>query len=414
MTPLYGFLFCIVFCISNFLSAKVYDNRFMPLLWHTYSRTCDRPSEMYSDVFIMSGNRSFGKNEEEKGLFEMFGNYDENAMADALVALGKPDPFVTLGLTEFRGQEILWDMDGKIETQGISLQYDQHLWRWFSTGFTCFFMHAFTRNNFSLPAKTISSLKLTEQDQLKLDQARRLMNIEAGLEPATWSRAGFSDLDWYVRMGNIWEYMLKCRRIDAGLKLGVLIPSGLTREVNNPASIPFGGNGFWGMYVAADVEAELKEDWKVGMLLRCSQRFARTKTERLPVAGEQLLYGATSGKVRIDPGFTTVVAPYARLENIREGFGIQAKFTLIAHEFDEWTDKRPVQLPLAQIDREIRKTSWNAEYLSVSAFYDTAKVMKLYDEGPIVYATWDIPVQLICARGVGKTNCLMFGVEFTY
>ena len=83
-----------------------------------------------------------------------------------------------------------------------------------------------------------------------------------------------------------------------------------------------------GVYVAGDVEIELKEDWIVGLYVRFNQRFEKTVQERLPIANEQQLYAATQGAVRIDPGFTSVVAPYAILNGIREGLGIQAQYTL--------------------------------------------------------------------------------------
>ncbi len=414
-------------CTTNVLG-MVYDNRFLPLLRRTFSRTCSlrnspcgpclkQTSGLFGDLFIMTANEAFAKGEDnpEIGLFEVFGDYNLGAMEAAINLLGLPDPLNTPALMRFQGQDVIFRMNGKIASEGFALQYDQHIWRYFSGGFSCFFMHLFSKNDFFLSPKTITDFMITPDEQIRLDQARRFMNQEVGLLAPTFSRAGFSDIDLYLRMGNIWDYLYKLKRIDAGISIGALIPSGLTREILNPASIPFGGDGFWGVYVAGDVEIELKEDWIVGLYVRFNQRFERTKQERLPIANEQQLYAATQGSVRIDPGFTSVVAPYAILSGIRDGLGVQAQYTLIFHENDVWKQvNKPPSLPPATLSQVIKRSRWNAEYFTVNVYYDFSKVRDPYDYPPIFSFKWDIPTKLLIAKRASKTNRVALGLELLY
>ncbi len=424
----------VVSLISVLLFQEVFsmveDNRFFPEYPRNYSRTWDRPSAAFFDGMLMVGNEAFNEEDEEHdiGIFDIFGLYDENRVADALVAIGQPDPFDLFPtLARFRKQNILWIMEGKIQTQGAAFQWDQHIWRNLWMGGSFFFMHLYSRNAFELSRESIALLHISPDDQARLDELRRVMNKQLGLNAAVFNTTGFSDIDFYLRVGNIWDYLYKFRRIDAGLKVGVMFPTGLTRKITNPASIPFGGDGHWGVYTAIDTEFELKEDWKVGMHARVNKRFAKTKLERMPVIGgqqpciegspvvsEQQLYGAVQGFARIDPGFTFIVSPYARLENIREGFGLQIGYTVAHHMKDNWTDERAVKMPPVNLEANRKKSQWTAEFVTVDAFFDCTQILSCHWSVPIVSFKWDVPVKFFAAQGAVKTNRIMLGVELNF
>ena len=252
------------------------------------------------------------------------------------------------------------------------------------------------------------------------------MNVTLGLQPSVFKRTGFSDIDFYFRIGNIWEYLYKFKRVDVGLKVGTMIPSGVVRKIINPASVPFGGDGHWGVYSAVDFEIELKEDWKVGGHARINKRFAKTKEERLPVVGkpvlneheiflsEQQLWGGAQGRADINPGITTIFSPYARLENIREGFGLQAGYTIAHHFEDSWTDKRPVPIPPVFLEENEKRSKWTSEFVTVDAFFDCAQLMLPYGFAPILSFKWDVPVKLFAAKGAAKTNRVSLGIKLNY
>lgn len=409
--------FFVVFCfIVTTMRAMVYDNRFMPLYARNYPRTICRPSAFMVDAFLMTGKDAFGEEDAEPELFEMFGLYDQGNVADAMIKLGFPDPFDVPGLDpdKFLDKKIIWKMDGKLQSQGIAFQWDQYVGNYIWFGATWFFMHLSSRNFFNLTPTTIAQLQISPEEELKLDQVRRTMNQQLGLAAGKWSGYGFSDIDFYLRVGNIWEYPQKFRRIDAGARAGVLIPSGLVRDISNPASIPFGGNGFWGFYVAGDIEFEVKEDWNFGLLLRLNKRFAKTKLERIPIAFERPLFGAATGSLAIDPGVTFIFSPYFRLEGIRDGLGIQGRYTLAVHDHDHYTDKRANPNPPATLVSWIKPSDWSAEYITVDAFYDFAKVKLPFSFAPVLSLRWDIPIRFIVAENAAKTNRLSLGVVFNY
>ncbi|GAI85308.1 unnamed protein product, partial [marine sediment metagenome] len=98
-----------------------------------------------------------------------------------------------------------------------------------------------------------------------LDEIRRQMFDDLSLDAQATDRASVGDVDLYFRVGNAWDYTLKFKRVDAGLRVGVLLPAATRRNLNSPASVPFGGKSHYGVYVAGDVELELKDDIKVGL-----------------------------------------------------------------------------------------------------------------------------------------------------
>ncbi len=401
-----------ILSISSSAFAMVYDNRFFPLYQRMYPRTREKPSNVIGDVFIMVANDAAKDNDESIGIAEVLGLYDQNKLADALVALGKPNPFDGTQFEQFIGRDMPWIMNGKLDAQGIAFAWNQCITENVSIGLSLFAMHVFHRITFQLGQNT---LDLNPDQIADLDKIRRFMQSCIDLEAPKFSRGGFSDMDLYVRFGNIWDYSCKFRRIDAGISIGALVPTGLTRQINNPASVPFGGNGHWGGYVAADLEIELKEDWIFGFLFRMSKRAEKTKGERLTLAGEQPLFGALVGKVAIDPGLTFVFAPYFRIEDIRDGLGMQAKYTIVAHLDDSICDARVCnRMPQAQLGPWNNVTDWNAEYLTLNVFYDFARVRTENCFAPILSFMWDIPLQAFIIEGVSKTHRISLGLLFSF
>jgi len=212
----------------------------------------------------------------------------------------------------------------------------------------------------------------------------------------------------------VWEYTLKFRRIDAGLSLGILMPTGVTQELNNPASVPFGGNGHWGFYVSADALLELREDIKTGVLLRVSKRIANTKVRRMPAAGEPQIFGTVVGPARVNPGSTFIFSPYFALENLRKGLGISVYYTLTSHREDKWTDKRPDQTVPVELNQVNDLSSWGSDYVTLNVFYDFGKEKVQRSVDPIISFRWDIPASLFVTKRVVRTHVVALGIEFAF
>lgn len=401
-----------LFFVVTAVRAMVYDNRYFPLYEHIFPRTELKPSIFYADVFFMTAKDAAKDTDDSIGIPEVWGNYCLNALANGIVALGRPHPFIGTQFAFLIGREIPYFMAGKIQAEGVSFAYHQRLTDNVAFGATWFGMHVFSRINFELNNAT---LDLTQEQVIDLDQLRRSMQESVGLEAPKFSKAGFSDIDMYLSFGNIWHYKHKFRRIDAAVRAGVLIPTGLTRDINNPASLPFGGNGHWGAYVSGVVELELREDWMVGCIGRLSKRFEKSKRVRFPLADEQPLFAVLPAEGLVDSGLTAIVVPYLRIEDIRDGLGIQAKYPIVHHFDDCFSDNRfGPKVPEVQLGALNKFSQWTAEYLALSVFYDFSRVRidKLY--APIFSFTWDIPIQFFLTERSSKTSRISLGIAFGF
>jgi hypothetical protein len=391
---------------SGLLQAMTFDNRFFPLIQYPFITVECRPSHVRGDFFVTTANEAFGPNDiDQIGIPELFGRYDEQLIAQSLVAIGKPNPLPA----PFQNVDLPWNLAGKIQSQGFVFIYRQEIIDPVSVGLNWFFMHVNSRQEFFL-----NKTGFTLDEQQELDDLRRQMERELGLSGPNANQFGMGDFEAYIRVGSWLDYMYKFRRIEAGIRLGALLPAGVVRDINNPASVPFGGNGHYGIFGAIDAEFELKEDWKAGFLLRASKRFARTCVQRMPVNNTPYLFGAVVGPARVNPGATVIFAPYASFENLREGLGARIQYTLIWHGCDDWCDKRINPTVPVVLDQVIKHSSWASDYITLTVFYDFGKVKMHRCFEPAVLFSWDIPASLLVARNCAKTNRISLGLEFNF
>jgi hypothetical protein len=228
------------------------------------------------------------------------------------------------------------------------------------------------------------------------------------------NQVGFGDIIAYLRWSRCWDYVCKFRRIETGLRFGALIPTGQQTELNHPLSVPFGGDGFPGIYGCYDVEFEVKEDWKVGLWFQVNKRFARTQVKRVPICRESPLYGAVKTPVKINPAPTVILYPYISFENLRDGFGARVLYSLIHHGTDTWCLKCPDVAPRTAIDKIEKNTKWSSEHVTLNAFYDMGKVQVCERFDPIIYFAWDIPVSWLACNGATRSNKVTIGLEFNF
>lgn len=389
--------------------AMTFDNRFIPLIDHPFLTVNCKPSHLRADLFITTCGKAFGLSDlDEWGIPELYGMYDERDVALGIAALGLPNPLPS----QFQPFDLPWTMEGKIQTQGILFSYRQGFLEHASVGFEWLFMHSNSRQNFFL--KKDSALHFTKEEILQLDDIRRQMNAIMGLCGPNANQFGMGDMELYLRYGGCWEYLWKFRTVQAGARLGVFLPTGLVMDINSPASIPFGGNGHYGIYGAADAEFELKEDWKVGFLFQVSKRLARTALRRMPVGKEPLIFGAVVGQARVSPGVTVVFSPYASFENLRAGLGVRIQYTLISHEADSWCDMRADKSVTVNLENVQKNSKWASDYITLNVFYDFGKVKTCRGFDPIVTFAWDIPTSMLVARNSAKTQRVSLGIEWAF
>ncbi len=398
--------------IGSFIQATIFDNRFIPFLQRPYIVVPGRPSHATLDAFFATASKAFGIADREIGIPELTGIYNQQSVARTFVALGCPNPLPS----EFQNKKIIWNADGKLQAQGLEFSGRKRLFTEFYAGFYAYFMRVDTTSEFFLNlTESDLSLQLPRGDRLLLDRVRRGMNVMAGLTTGDHaSQVGFGDLDVYFMWQRDWDYKLKFRNIWAQASIGGLLPTGQSMNIDKPTSIPFGGNGFWGVYIQGQAEFELKEDWKAGAFMRLSKRFSRTKRERIPLHCEPQQFSPFVSEVDVNPGPTFVAMGWANFEGIHKGLGMRLLLTIRRH----WEDSWDLQCcpPMCCIDQCAieEETGWGSDYITLNVFYDFGKTKVCRSYEPIIYFAWDIPSNMLETKRTLKTNKIVLGVEFSF
>jgi hypothetical protein len=401
------YLLSLALISSATLYSMTFDNRFLPLYFKPFTRKLNAQSFFRFQPFFMRSERGHG-DFDETNLPNIDGTYDQVEIGKSLIALGRPNPFPS----QLRGiPSIPWRREGHIDAEGIAFFYEQYLGCFFSVGTSFLFAHINSGQEFCLDSNAETG------NRQQLFTVRERMDRELGITPPLFHRTMFGDFDFYLRFGTVTEYLFRVKRIDSGLKLGVIAPTAPDIAINNPASIPLGGEKHWGIYLGLENEVELKEDLIFGVQLRAIKRFARTLTRRMPIACEPTRYGAEVGPLRIDPGWTFVFNPYFSIEGLREGFGLRAQYTLVAHLEDTLTDMRSQarrdSVPV-NLDPVRQRSSWGMEHVTLGAFYDFGKTRDNSWCLPIISVYWDIPVDWLVSKRSAKTHSVsvMFELNF--
>lgn len=420
---LFRYVLAAMVCSSYLgLQAMVYDNQYLPLLQKLLVKKPGAYGQLMVQPFAWVGEQSFFEEfgEEEPGgfategdvpLFNINGVYNQVVLDNGLkyVGLINQSTFRSdlLGATS----ALKWSMEGIIRGQGLGFTFYQPITRHFSWGFN-FFMARLT-TGLNLRPNAIDFTSYTPGDFTDLyDQNNRIQDI-LGLRSREYTTIGISDIEGYIRLGIVDDYKYKLRHLDFGFNFGVLIPTAQSVDYFNPAAIPLGGNGHWGIFASIDGQFELKENLGVGLLLRINKRFARTANRRMVQFTEPNNYGVLFGSSKVDPGVTVIFSPYGQLLRLRSGFGLQAQYTLVYHDEDNWRDLRNCGQPCANTELMSKRSQWASEYVNVAALYDFAKDSKDRTYKPIITFAVDVPVQFLITKRVAKTFGISLTVEST-
>jgi len=397
----------------------VFDNRYFPLLQYPYITVPDRDSYATGDFFITTASQASDGRQRSVGIAELAGSFDQAQLAYSFQLAGLVNPLPP----DLTDAQLKWNLAGKIQTQGFAFSYQQELFPCFSAGLLTMAMRSNSYIDFYFNRPATSAL--SDDDILTLDDIRRQMLATLGLSCNHVHQGGMGDTEVYLRWADMYEYLFKLRTLRYALRCGALIPTGVKKNIYQPASVPFGGNGYWGIYGSLDAEFELREDWKVGFLLRGSQRFTRTSDQRMPVlhpvvasqetnVSEPDIFGVIVGPARVSPGFTQIFYMYGEWEGIREGLGVRLQYTLVNHFKDSWKDERTNQTVPANIQQLQNTSGWASEYVTLSAFYDFDKANTERGCQPIVRASWDIPFTLLVAHNFVYSYKISLGLEFNF
>lgn len=403
---------CLVAFIATTSYSMVFDNRYFPLYPKPFIRDPQKPSLLAVQPLFMYADRSFGYYK-EIGLPEINGSFDEiNAETDPAYDQAEIARALVLSRrvaqnplrSDLRGRIIPWDREGFMIAQGVAFYYEQALNCYWSLGFTGLFLHYNSNHEFFFYDSCLGAPNIGQRAYLYNLKAR--MHEELGVTPAIYEDINIGDMDFYIRLSNFWEYACRCRLINAGINVGGIAPTAPTRNINNPASLPMGGDGHWGAYVQGDAQFELREDLIIGGLARVIKRFKNTRCHRMPVLEEPSLYGAVQGLAEVNPGVTFAFAPYGKIAGLNGACGIGIGYTLVAHQPDAWTDMRSDKTIPVNLEPVVKQSRWRSEHITISAFCDYSKYRCDANIAPTLTVAWDIPTNLTVANQVYKTSCV--------
>jgi hypothetical protein len=134
----------------------------------------------------------------------------------------------------------------------------------------------------------------------------------------------------------------------------------------------------------------------------------------MPVLEEPLPFGAATGLMQINPGFTVLFCPTVLLEHLRNGFGVAVSYSLLYHQQDRYTDKRTDNNPPVTFRTAKRLSSWGADYISLQAFYDFAGEADQESLHPTIKLKWDLPTDIFVAKRVAKTHLISLTIDCAY
>ncbi len=389
----------------------VFDNRFLPLMQRAWIAPDDGRSHLSTNLFAVTASNAYNKFGDQVPLPEIFGPFDLGLLAKAMVQLNYQEPIKS----EWQGAIIPWVLQGKLQGQGLDVEWQKAFNCYVSLGGSFMLLRLNSWYEFLLDEKDDNFTMrrgLKHGDAEELEELRRSILQKLGFCGDHSHERGIGDIDLYLRFGNYWEYELKFRSIQAGGRLGILIPTAKPRNIHYPASIPFGGDRHWGIYGAIDAIFELKEDWKVGIYLRANKRFSRVSCQRVPICCEPDNFGALQADVNVRPGVTVVASPFVSFECLRDGFGIRGYYTLTKHWRDKWNLHRSSST--SDLKELCNRTAWGSDYFSINVFYDFGKVKPDRIVYPILTFCWDIPSNVLIANTVAKTNRISLGVEVAF
>ncbi len=443
-------LFVIFSFISSFsIYASHNASRYFPFLERPAEYVLKGKSHVSPSFFYIKADTAFARGGGNAGIPELYGKYD---LRDVIASLEKVKGAGFVNPIEaekgpndaWLNKSIRFSVNGKVKARGLILNYEQAFrahgqflsWKGLSVGLSFPLMHVNTSDNFYFLASEsdtqVQNLKPGELDQL--NRIRRKTHDELGLQGGDWTKSGVGDIDLHAGLNYNWDHKWLMRSIDLNFRLGTTIPTGPNYDIDVPSAVSFMGNGHWSLYFDVLPELELKQDWKIGLMLGFMYQFNNTRTLRLPVFQEPALFSALISDVKTDPGFSFKFSPYFIAENLTDGVDFQLRYTYLRHHDDKWIDSRVNPSVKSYLNQEVGTTMWEGKdltqedisnniaskkdltrwrmhYITLELVYDSSEAGNNWVLDPKIFLTYDYQFS---GNGSCKSHQLTLGVQASF
>lgn len=427
--------------LSKDLYAFHSASRYFPFIENDYANPLSKnnKAQLNVDLIFSSASSAFRKGGSSAGIPELFGEYDLKDVIKSLQAVkgAAVDPIATVAPRSAHlrtpDRSMPFSVSEKISAQSIALSYIH--WfadkTWFVGGWVPVMQvsgtsnYGFKSDKFTFPA-AFSSKDKKEMGRV-IDKIRRETHEQIGFNRNDWSDSGFGDIDLYAGYHFFMDHQLLMRSIDLLPKIGVIIPSGRQRNVNNPSAVPFMGNNHLGLYFEMNSLFELKQNLRVGLMFGGLYQLSKTKKSRIATFKEPSIYSSLVGNLTVNPGTTALIAPYLVLENLAEGLNLQAKYTYIRHAADKVEDARkdkrissyltmkPGAFSKENIAENITEkrgqTKWRSHYITLQLMYNSQHALANWKMKPNVYINYDIPFD---GNGISQMHQVTAGIALHF
>ena len=253
-----------LFSIISLLKGGHNTSRYFPFLERPESYTVRSKRYLTPSFFATSASSAFKRTHGKVGIPELWGPYDLKDVINSLTVVKQgmgeefPNPFLRApGVEGLVDCSIPFDVDGKVTSVGMILEGAYQLFtKHFYIGFSIPFLSVEARSRYLLQDKSTKDEfinpvveKLLPGEKNQVERVRLEVHEELGLEPFDWEHEGFGDLDLYLRWNAYWDHFLMMKTINFNIIGGVLFPTSVMMDNDNPASVPFMGNSHVGFYI---------------------------------------------------------------------------------------------------------------------------------------------------------------------
>lgn len=419
-----------IILFSN-IKAGYIDNKNLPLWSFPFHVNYEKPSAVQVRGFVITARDAYDYTGNDKNNYgsgysvsDLWGRYNLARVAKQLELAGYPNPLQD----EYKTlTDIPFDSKGRIQSQGIWFGWYQTVCENSFFGLDFAVLNASSEARYCLKKSIKLALgnNLTDSIIWQLYRDKDQVNEILGLSGEQYSVFGISDLDLYLGYQRRIDYCLKLRSLGISARLGTLFPTGKKANVFEPTSISLGAVGKYGIYGRLDFNAELCEDWNIYLWTELLGRTPQYGKERLLVnykdnkdssgVGVPEGYAPLVANVKIDPGITFGLGLWLDFAYLRDGWGVNGGYTIIHHAKDDWYvgctyPDKPYN------DKAYRNlTGWDAEWISVGIFHNPMNTESGWCRYlPVFYFNWDIPLKILVANNVPKTNRVSLGFEYDF